>query len=250
MRQLIRPTPGNALAYIDYSQQEFGIGAVLSGDANMLRAYISTDPYLEFAKLAGAVPPNATKRTHSDERANFKACVLAVQYGMGAQSLSYRIRQPIAYAQRLLDLHRGTFSAFWEWSDALLDHAMTVGQIETPLGWRLDTLATEPNPRSIRNFPMQAGGAECLRLACCLLTEAGISVCGPVHDAVLIEAPLEDIDRVVIEARELMAEASRQALDGLTIRTDVDIIRYPDRFGDATEMWDRVLGLAQKADAA
>ena len=54
LRGLIRPPPGHGVAYIDWSQQEFGIAAALSGDANMLAAYQSGDPYLAFAKQAGA----------------------------------------------------------------------------------------------------------------------------------------------------------------------------------------------------
>jgi hypothetical protein len=41
---------------------------------------------------------------------------------------------------------------------------------------------------------MQANGAEMLRLACCLATERGIEVCAPVHDAILICAPLDRLD--------------------------------------------------------
>jgi hypothetical protein len=40
------------LAYIDYQQQEFGIAAALSGDQLMLAAYLSSGPYLTFAKQA------------------------------------------------------------------------------------------------------------------------------------------------------------------------------------------------------
>ena len=83
LRGLIKPPPGHGVAYIDWSQQEFGIAAALSGDANMLAAYQSGDPYLAFAKQAGAVPQDATKQSHSAQRDLFKACVLAVQYGMG-----------------------------------------------------------------------------------------------------------------------------------------------------------------------
>src|SRR5262249_31073511 len=50
MRGLIKPPPGHGLAYIDWSQQEFGIAAALSGDPNMIAAYRSGDPYLAFAK--------------------------------------------------------------------------------------------------------------------------------------------------------------------------------------------------------
>jgi DNA polymerase-1 len=65
MRGLIRPAPGYALAYLDWSQQEFGIAAALSQDAAMMIAYSSGDPYLAFAKQAGAVPANATKASSS-----------------------------------------------------------------------------------------------------------------------------------------------------------------------------------------
>ena len=52
----------------------------------MMEAYTSGDPYLEFAKQAGAVPSDATKESHRNEREQFKACVLAVQYGVGEAS--------------------------------------------------------------------------------------------------------------------------------------------------------------------
>src|SRR6476659_9940813 len=60
LRSLIKPPPGHAVAYVDWSQQEFGIAAALSGDHNMQAAYQSGDPYLAFAKQAGAVPADAT----------------------------------------------------------------------------------------------------------------------------------------------------------------------------------------------
>lgn len=65
MRSLIKPTEGRAVAYLDFEQQEFGIAAALSGDAAMMAAYRSGDPYLAFAKQAGAVPENATKATRA-----------------------------------------------------------------------------------------------------------------------------------------------------------------------------------------
>ena len=91
LRSLITPIEGKVLAYIDYAQQEFFIAAVLSNDPNMIEAYQSGDPYLAFAKLAGAVPADATKETHSRVRQLFKSCVLGVQYGLGAESLGVKI---------------------------------------------------------------------------------------------------------------------------------------------------------------
>jgi DNA polymerase-1 len=78
----------------------------------MKAAYFSGDPYLAFAKQAGAAPPDATKATHKAVRDQFKACVLAVQYGMGEESLAHRIGQPQIQARHLLRLHRETTAPF------------------------------------------------------------------------------------------------------------------------------------------
>jgi hypothetical protein len=94
LRGLIKPLPGHGVAYIDWQQQEFGIAAALSRDANMIAAYRSGDPYLAFAKQAAAVPPDATKHSHEAQRELSKACVLAVQYGMGPDALALRIGKP------------------------------------------------------------------------------------------------------------------------------------------------------------
>ena len=56
--------PGHAVAYIDWSAQEFGIAAALSGDPIMLAGYELGDPYIVFAKQAGAVADDATKESH------------------------------------------------------------------------------------------------------------------------------------------------------------------------------------------
>ena len=66
-----------------------------------------------------------------------------------------------------------------------------------------------------------------LRLACCLATEQGIEVCAPVHDAVLICAPLDRLDYDVDRMRAIMAQASRIVLDGFEVAVDADVIRYP-----------------------
>ena len=250
LRGLIKPPPGYGIAYIDWSQQEFGIAAALSGDPKMLEAYRSGDPYLAFAKQAGAAPADATKATHKAVREQFKACVLAVQYGMGADALALRIGQPPIYARELLRLHRETYSVFWRWSGAAVDFAMLGGSLNTAFGWRVRVPA-EPNPRSLANFPMQANGAEMLRLACCLGTERGIEVCAPVHDAVLICAPLERLDADIARMQDAMREASEIVLNGFALGTDAQVWRYPDRYTDerGKAMWQRVMDLISQQQA-
>jgi len=66
-----------------------------------------------------------------------------------------------------------------------------------------------------------------------------------VHDAVLIEAAEDEIKAKVEQARALMGRASRIVLGGFEVRTDADIIRYPERYDDPRvgDMWDRVMEL-------
>jgi DNA polymerase I len=259
LRGLIKPSPGYGVAYVDWSQQEFGIAAALSGDEAMQEAYLSGDCYLTFAKQAGAVPQDATKCSHKEKREQFKRCVLGVQYGMGEKFLASWIGQPTIVGRDLLHAHHQTYRKFWRWSDAVVDHAMIHGSLHTVLGWHIHIGDDKPNPRSLRNFPMQANGAELLRLACCLATERGVQVCAPIHDAVLICSPLERLDEDIVKMRSAMVEASRIVLGGFELRTDCPdefdehgkpnefphIIRYPRRYMDSrgVVMWDKVTHL-------
>jgi DNA polymerase I len=244
LRSLIKPQEGYGVAYIDWEQQEHGIAAALSGDSAMQAAYVSGDPYLEFAKQAGAVPSDATRDSHEGVRELFKQCTLAVAYGMEAPSLAGRIGKPEVVARDLLRAHRETYRRFWAWSDAAVDHAVLHGTLHTVFGWPIH-VGEGFNPRSLRNYPMQGNGAEMLRLACCYATEIGIEVCAPVHDAVLIAAPLDRLDHDVARMRACMAKASRDVLAGFELRTEAKQVRFPARYSDrrGRVMWQRVMKL-------
>jgi DNA polymerase I len=251
LRGLVRPASGMAVAYVDFEQQEFAIAAKLSGDPHMLAAYASGDPYLAFAKQAGAIPSDATKETHGSMRELFKTTALGVLYGMEVYGLALKLDQPTIIARDLLRAHHETYRQFWHWSDAVVDHAKLTDEMRTVFGWTLHGCCGA-NPRSLRNFQMQAHGSEMLRLACCLTTERGVEVGGPVHDALLITAPLTEIEAAVAATQVAMAEASHVVLDGFEIRSDAQITRYPDRFTDArgTRMWATVTQLIEEAEAA
>ena len=76
--------------------------------------------------------------------------------------------------------------------------------------------------RTIKNFFAQAAGAEMLRCAAIAATEAGIRVCAPVHDAFLIEAPLNELNDAIETMRALMAKAALVVTNGLPVRIDCD----------------------------
>lgn len=250
-RGLIKPPKGYGLAYVDFEQQEFGIAAALSGDSAMMAAYQSGDSYLAFAKQAGAVPENATKESHKVVREQYKVGALGILYGMEPLSLAIRINRPLPYGVELLQAHRRLYQRYWRWSDAAVDHGMLLGHLPTVFGWTLHTSPSTKH-RTLRNFPMQGNGAEMLRLACIYTTEVGIHVCAPVHDALLVLAPLEELDAVVAETQALMAKASSIVLGGFTLRTDVKLVRYPERYEDprGAELWATIWDLLEQPRTA
>jgi hypothetical protein len=231
LRGLIQPDPGWSLAYIDWSQQELGIGACLSGDARMLATYQDEDPYLFLAKLAGAVPKSATRDSHPIERELFKRLSLGTQYGMGPVSMARSMGTTVARAEHLLQQHHEIFRTFWKWSDSAVNYAQLNGHIHTRFGWRV-FIDHDPNVRALRNFPMQANGAEMLRLACILCHRQGITIHAPVHDALMIGAPTVDIQDAVRTTQNCMAEASRLVLDGFPLKSDAHVVTWPDRYMD------------------
>lgn len=244
LRSLIKPEPGRAIAYVDWSSAEFGIAAALSGDLRMKAAYASGDIYMAFAIEAGAAPKGAKKATHREIRDVFKIVVLATQYGQTAVGLAKKLGRPTWKAQELLDLHRRVYDTYWQWSEWMSQSAVFGRKTETVFRWPLHvTSRTKPN--TVSNFPMQANGSEMLRWACCYATERGVEIHAPVQDALLVGGSVGEIEDVVATTQESMAQASDLVLDGFVLRTDTKIVRFPDRYSDerGAAMWTRVMRL-------
>ena len=234
LRSLIKPQKGFGLAYVDFSSQEIAIAAALSGDPKMWQAYNSGDPYMAFAIQAGLAPEGATKSSHKAIRNRCKQIMLGVGYGMGAEALALAAGIHRVEANGLLNNHRMTYRIFWKWAEANQMRALMGEPLATPLGWKLQLRNDpDPNDRSLLNWPMQSTGADIMRLAACMLTEADIEVCCPVHDAFLIRFSLVDEADTIAQTIRLMVDASAIVMgDGYACRVDADIVRYPDRYMD------------------
>jgi hypothetical protein len=239
LRSLIQPPPGYGMACLDWSLQEYGIVAVLSSDPAMIQDYLSGDPYIRFGQRVGTIPTWGTKATHGPLRDVFKACVLGVLYGMGAESLAYRIGKARFVGQRLLAQHQRTYRNFWGWTDRVVHLARQEKKLSTMFGWQLhwDTARREADCKSItagtvRNFLAQGHAAEMLRIAISFAVEAGVDVCAPLHDAAFIQAPVADLENAVQTMRQAMDDASEVVLQGFRLRTDAQIFVHPVHYHD------------------
>ena len=236
-----------ALAYVDYSQQEFGIAAALSGDKAMQEAYQSGDPYITFAKQSGVVPDDATPETHPRERAQFKTCALGTLYGLGPEGMAQKLGQPVETGRQLLRHHKNCYKDFWKWSHDTVVKAILLQEMQTVMGWKMKVpprinASEGPNMRSLANFPMQANGSEMLRVAVIKCHELGVEICATVHDALLIQAPLESIEKKAQDTQHAMKEASELILKGFSLKTDTEFVKWPDRYFDerGAGMWEKI----------
>jgi hypothetical protein len=240
LRSLVRPAPGRGIAYVDWCAQEHGIAAALSRDAHMMRAYQTGDPYLALAIDSGRAPVGATKATHGTMREIFKVVLLAASYGMKEQTLARQLGCDVLEALALLARLRRAYRQCWAWSDGAVDVAMQTGRIATVFGWPL-LVGARTNPRGVRNFPVQGNAAEMMRLAACFTVAAGVELVATVHDALVVEADMSELEDAVRATQAAMDRASSIVLGGFVLRTEVKCVRHPDRFRDPRGgFWDVV----------
>jgi hypothetical protein len=223
LRCTIRPPKGWAITGIDYKSQEFLIAGILSGDKRMIEAYRTGDPYLAFAKLAGAVPPDGTKETHGDIRDLYKAVALGMLYGMGRDALYRRIKASRkdetlkSETDKLYDDHKRVFHVFWAWTEDITDRYKYQEYLMLPDGWMLGPHCESAT--SIRNWPVQGMGGCIMRKAAVDATRAGLDIISPLHDAIYIFHRDDDIEPIT-GLRTAMYDACEFFLPGADIGLD------------------------------
>jgi DNA polymerase-1 len=231
-RGMIQPTEGAALAYLDFEAMEFGLAAALSQCPNMVEFYLSGDPYIATGIAFGGIPPGATKESHRPLRDVYKVGGLACLYGIKAGSLAGRIRRSKSFARNFIKSHNFVFARYWEWSDGVVAEAIRAGIYTSRHGWHY-RVRPPYNIRSLRNWPIQTIGADILRTAVIYAGALDIEMLATAHDAILIQAPENEIEQRAQELAGCMEQAALLHTDGFSLRVEIDIKRRGERFLDA-----------------
>jgi hypothetical protein len=241
MRSFMVAPPGKILAYLDWRTQEVAIAAALSEDQALIDAYTGGDVYHTLALILGFTKdpdPVHWKKQNPDQRDQMKRLQLAINYGMGVPSLARGLDSHPLVASAIIERHKRTYRRFWEWRAWAVHVAMQERRMQSVLGWGLH-ITQSPNERTLYNFPMQAGGADMLRVATMRLCQLGLVPNMLVHDGILLEV---DNEEQVLQAQEVMRWAGRQICGGLDVGASVDKLLKPgERFLDkrdmAVKMW-------------
>jgi len=232
LRALVSPPEGYGILGIDYASQEFALAAVISGDSNMMSAYNSGDPYLAFAKLVGAVPQTATKKSHEKQRDIAKSTVLGLQFGMGSDKLSKKLTLDSGttftkeMAEEQILMHKKAFPDLWEWRKSTIGFYRRRKWLMLPDGWFL--LGDNPSDLSAANFPIQGTASSILRRAVENAHTLGIGkhLMSPLHDAIYGVCRIEDEKTFGDILSKSMNDAVVDTIgDAIVVRQDRDF--YP-----------------------
>ena len=73
-----------------------------------------------------------------------------------------------------------------------------------------------------------------------------------VHDALMVEAPIGEIENVAERTKQFMDEATRLVMPGFEVRVDKSLVRYPDRYSDprGEATWAAVMKLLAELEEA
>ena len=115
--------------------------------------------------------------------------------------------------------------------------------VRSRFGWHMHVTA-ETEYKSLLNHPIQTAGADVLRLACIGLTEIGIKVVAPVHDAVLTECRIEEVEEHIAAVQRMMRLAAKVGI-GIEIPVESSVTRWPDRYHESkgSEMFQTIMRL-------
>jgi DNA polymerase-1 len=214
IRRAFVAAPGCVLVGADYSQIELRVLAHLSGDANLVEAFVAGEDIhaataRRIFKVTGDVAPEL--------RARAKVVNFGVLYGMGARSLAQQMNLELKEAKEFIDGYFAVYAGVRRYLDATLEQARERGWVATLLGRRryLPELRSGHGAerafaeRAAINTPIQGSAADLVKLAM-LSVHRALSKRGSgrlllqVHDELLFECPAGEVDGIAMLVRREM----------------------------------------------
>ena len=234
-RPIVEAPPGRAIIELDFAQIEVGIGAAEHDDPALIAAFNSDDVYAAVAqqfyreKLTEGerlLTPAQFKRRRPDLRDMIKTFVLAVLYNMQAQAVADRFGIPLAEAERQRQAFLDSYPAIKAAMDRLVEDGRIRGYAAIIGGLRRYLPASNKAVNQVINTPVQAGAGVVFREAVVRLYQhfrgTRTKLILPMHDAVVIECALDEVEAVGTEARQIMIDAVRKYYPVLWPRVDIN----------------------------
>lgn len=217
IREAFVAPPGRTLVALDYSQIELRILAHLSGDPNLVSAFIEgVDVHRRTAAEVFGVPED---EVDEEQRRIAKAVNFGVIYGQQAFGLAQQLGIPRGKAGSYIRAYFERLPGVDRYMKELIELARRRGYAETILGRRrrLPELSRTgqlraQGERMARNTPIQGSAADILKLAMIAVDRAlegqsWAEMLLTVHDELIFECDEDRVDDLVALARPLMENA-------------------------------------------
>ncbi len=225
VRAAFIPEDGWTLLSVDYSQIELRIIAHLSQDENMLSAFRAGQD-IHSATAAAIYGVSSLGEVTKEMRRHAKAINFGLIYGMSSFGLSRSTSLSRQDAGEFVKIYFRRFPRIQTYLDALKNQAGEQGFVETMMGRRryFPNLRTQMN-RNLRareereaiNAPIQGSAADIMKKAMIALharlneSKLRARLLLQVHDELMLECPLDELDatrRLVQETMESAVELS------------------------------------------
>ena len=216
IRECFIAPPGAKIVSADYSQVELRIMAHLSGDASLKRAFAAGhDVHRATAAEVFGVP---LEKVTADERRTAKVINFGLIYGMSAFGVAQNLGIERATAQAYVDSYFARYPGVKRYMDETRASARERGYVETVFGRRLwipeiksgSPMRRQAAERQAINAPMQGTAADLIKLAMIAVDDfiqknrLKTLLIMQVHDELVLEAPVAELERIKGEVRRLM----------------------------------------------
>ncbi|MHC4729316.1 MAG: DNA polymerase I [Planctomycetota bacterium] len=209
---------GCKLLSADYSQIELRLMAHLSGDAALCDVYRrGGDVHAETAARMFLVDLQEVAR---EQRDSAKAINFGILYGMGSARLARDLKIPLAEGRAFLDAYFREFPGVKRFQKDAVEKARREGYVTTLLGRRraIPEIDSElPGVRAnaenmAKNTPVQGTAADLIKVAMIRIARRlrdgfGAEMILQVHDELVFEAPLAEVEPLSALVREEMEGA-------------------------------------------
>jgi uracil-DNA glycosylase family 4 len=220
--------PEHVLVQYDYKQAEGRIITWLAQD-EYLRGILSDNTRDLFDELGKDLNGVRFDPKDKDQRVRTKAYFYGMGYGREAYSIAMEYNLPVREAERGLAAFKELIPATVAWQKTVRDAVLTGKDLVSPFGRRRRYyLITEQNRKDILNealsfLPQSTASDICLsaliRLRPMLRGLGWIRL--TIHDALVVECPTENVDRVSDLVRRVMIEEADKIVQGY-VPFDVD----------------------------
>jgi len=217
VREAFVAPDGCVIASADYSQIELRIMAHISGDAALLLAF--HDGMDVHRATAAEVFGVSTSDVSSEQRRYAKVINFGLIYGMSAYGLAKSLGIDNTAAKNYIDRYFQRFAGVKQYMEDTRLQAKARGYVETVFGRRLYLPEiNSPNgprrsgaERAAINAPMQGTAADLIKMSMVKVQQEldarqlQTKMIMQVHDELVFEVPLTEVDWVKTEVPRLMA---------------------------------------------